>query len=502
MKKHWFNFRPLCVIFMFLLLGTIFAFFITQYRAITIILAVATLVGTLIVAIIYKKPQYIIIPTLLFFIGVGGYSLAIRNFKTEQVEMPTIVTARIYQTQSPSDGRMLTYADSVYFNGEAFDGNILIYVYDNTNLFSDIDIGNIIEFEPFEMFEIDLFSGDIPNSNYFENDLKYSLLTSNVTKIGSDRTFAEVIKENVKDNLSKGLNVENTEIAFSALFGDKTRLYTDVKQAFQLTGIAHILAVSGLHVNIITAVLYKILGLCKLKGWGRLTIISAILLFYAYICNFAVSVIRAVIMSFLLMLAPLVRREYDTLNAISLAGIVIFLINPLCAFNVSFLMSFSCVLGIAFFTRPISKALSNIRAPKYLAETLAVCVSTCLSLIFIQVYFFGTINFISIIANLILIPLFTFAFEIIFCLAFLSLVIPPIAYLLQPINQILNFINIVAVYLSNLPFANTQTKNYNYFMIVAYFYFLLIIGRICTANKKTKTALTLPIAGIMLALIV
>ena len=92
------------------------------------------------IAVIYKKPQYIIVPTLSFFIGVGGYSLAIRNFKTEQVEMPTIVTARIYQTQSPSDGRMLTYADSVYFNGEAFDGNILIYVYDNSNLFSDIVI--------------------------------------------------------------------------------------------------------------------------------------------------------------------------------------------------------------------------------------------------------------------------------------------------------------------------------------------------------------------------
>ena len=269
-----------------------------------------------------------------------------------------------------------------------------------------------------------------------------------------------------------------------------------------MSGIAHILAVSGLHISIIVAILYRLLKLCKVKGWARFGILAVILLFYAYICNFSVSVVRASIMSLLLMLAPLVKKQYDPLNALSLAGIVIFMINPLCVFDISFLMSFSCVLGILFICKPISKFLTSLRLPKFIADIVAVCSSTCISLIFIQAYFFGRINLVSIFANLLLIPIFTFAFEIIFCFAFLSLIIPYLTYLLMPINYIFNFISLAAIFISNLPYSNFSTKQFNYLLIVLYFFLIMILGRICTANKKEKVAITLPITGLMLAFIV
>ncbi len=503
MKKRWFNFRPLCVIFMFLLLGTLFAFYLTNYKTLCIIIASVIIVAACVIAIIFKKVSFVILPVVSFIIGYSAYSISIYNYTNiTTYEEVGVVQARIYQTSTADDGRMTVYADSVYFDGEKIDANIIIYIYDSTNVFENIEVGSVIEFEPFGIYTIDLFYNEIPNAKYYENNIKYSLLTSSVTYIETDKTLAEIIKEKIKENLSLGLNNENTEIAYSTLFGDKTNLNNDIQEAFQLSGIAHILAVSGLHVNIIVGVLYALLGFCRLKGWKRVIIIGIILLFYAYICDFSVSIIRAVIMSLLLMIAPLVGRKYDTLNAISLAGIVIFVFNPLCVFNVSFLMSFSCVLGIAFISRPLSKVLLKIKAPKYLAETLAVCCSTCLSLIFIQVYFFGKINLISIIANLMLIPLFTLAFEIIFCIAFLSLIIPQICYLLLPINYILNFISVVALYISNLSFANIQTLSYNYITIVVYFYLLMLLGRFCTASNTTKTMITFPVVVLLLAIIV
>ncbi len=502
MKRRWFNFRPLCIVFMFLLLGTLFAFFVGIHIVWSIIILVIMAIVSLIIAIIKKRVTYFILPMLCLIIGFSAYKISVTNFNKRIEVAPQIVSARIYQTSTPIDGRMVVYADSVKFDGKKAKTNLVIYIYDNSSIFKDIEIGSVIECEPFGFYKTDILNKDIPNSYYFNKNIKYSVLTSKVKYIKTDKTFAEIIKTKIKDNLSNGLTNENTEIAYSTLFGDKTELNSNIKEAFQLSGIAHILAVSGLHISIIVAILYRLLKLCKVKGWARFGILAVILLFYAYICNFSVSVVRASIMSLLLMLAPLVKKQYDPLNALSLAGIVIFMINPLCVFDISFLMSFSCVLGILFICKPISKFLTSLRLPKFIADIVAVCSSTCISLIFIQAYFFGRINLVSIFANLLLIPIFTFAFEIIFCFAFLSLIIPYLTYLLMPINYIFNFISLAAIFISNLPYSNFSTKQFNYLLIVLYFFLLMILGRICTANKKEKVAITLPITGLMLAFIV
>ena len=502
MKRRWFNFRPLCIIFMFLLLGTLFAFYVGVHMVWSIVILVITAFISLTVAILKKRVSYFVLPMICLVIGLSAYKISVANFNKRVDEAPSIISARIYQTSAIEDGRMTVYADSVKFDGKKANTNLVIYIYDDSNIFENIEIGNVIECEPFGFYKTELFNSEIPNANYFNKNIKYSVLTSNYKYIKTNRTFAEIIKAKIKSNLGYGLSNENKEIAYSTLFGDKTELNNNIKEAFQLSGIAHILAVSGLHISIIVAILYKLLKLCKVKGWARFGVLATILLFYAYICNFSVSVVRASVMSLLLMLAPLVKKQYDPLSALSLAGIIIFIMDPLCVFDVSFLMSFSCVLGILFICKPISIALTKIRLPKSIADIIAVCSSTCISLIFIQAYFFGRINFVSIFANLLLLPMFTVAFEIIFCLAFLSLIVPYITYLLVPINYILNFISMAAIFISNLPYANFNTKQFNYLLIVLYFYLLMILGRICTANKKEKVAISLPITGLMLAFIV
>lgn len=488
---------------MFLLLGTLFAFYISKFTIITSIVSVIVVIIALVISLIKKRLSYVILPIVCFTIGVFSYKLAVNNFNKNIETSPNIITARIYQVGKLGDGVQTVYADSVKFDNKKINSNIIINVYNQNNFFENLEVGNIINFKPFAVHKTNILQNyDIPNAYYFKNNLKFYVLTSQVEFVKTDKTFAEIVKEKVKDNLHGGLSNENVEITYSALFGDSTQLSQNTKDAFRLSGIAHILAVSGLHVGIIAVLLSKILQLLKIKGWAKVIVISIILSIYCYICNFSVSVVRATIMSILLFIAPLLKREYDSLNAISIAGIVAFIINPLCVFDISFLMSFSCVLGIVFIAKPISKAISKTRLPKPMSDTLAICISTCVSLIFIQAYFFNRINPISIISNALLLPLFTIAFEIVFCFAFLSLLFPFITKLLFPVNYILDFINISATYISRLPFANITTAKHNYLLIVIYFYLLLIFGRICTAHKKEKVGLTLPIAGLMLAFII
>lgn len=112
-------------------------------------------------------------------------------------------------------------------------------------------------------------------------------------------------------------------------------------------------------------------------------------------------------------------------------------------------------------------------------------------------HFFNTLNIISLLANIILIPIFTFAFTIVFVVSILSLIIPYVSIVLYPINYIFDFINIVATILGNLSISNFQTISFNYVAILVYLLLLVFISRICVADRKTKVILSLPTVALL-----
>ena len=202
-------------------------------------------------------------------------------------------------------------------------------------------------------------------------------------------------------------------------------------------------------------------------------------------------------MAIVLLLSNIVGEEYDSFFSISLAGIIIFATNTLCVFDVSFLMSFSCVLGIAMLYRPIYKALVKSKFNKKIASSVALSLSSTISLMMIMAYFFQTLNVISIVANLIIIPIFTITFSIVFIVSFVSLIIPHICFLLYPLNYVFDLISIIATMLGGLFFSNFNTIGFNYIGLVLYFVLLLVIGRFCTAKYVHRVIVTLPMVALL-----
>ncbi len=498
MKSRWFNYRPLCIIFIFLLLGSVFVFYFSDFKLFTILITIIVFSLLLVLTIMKKKIKYVLIPLISFIVGACLYFAVVTSFQ-EEIETPNTIQARIYNVNMPEDGRIRVYADSCKFDGQDMGENIIIYIYDNSNLFEHIELGSIITFTPSNFYQTDLYYYGTPNASYYSKNLKFSATVSSntINYIGTDLTFAEQIKQHIKENLADGLTNENVEIAYSALFGEKELLSDSQYNAYKLSGVAHLLAVSGLHVVIIVGVLYKILDLLRIKNWPRIIIVSIILILYMYICNFAVSIIRATIMSIVMLLAPMFFREYDTLSSIAFSGIIIYFINPLSAFDPGFLMSFACVIGIALLNKPIRSALAHLKMPNWLLDSLSISSATMTSLIFIMAHFFNTLNIISLLANIILIPIFTFAFTIVFVVSILSLIIPYVSIVLYPINYIFDFINIVATILGNLSISNFQTISFNYVAILVYLLLLVFISRICVADRKTKVILSLPTVALL-----
>lgn len=499
MKERWFNYRPILLTFGFLLLGSIFAFYIKSFLVFVLSIAIVVFALLLLLAILKKKPKYFIVPLLALLVGIGAYELAVFSFYNRVDKAPTEITARIYKIDQPTDGRIKVEADSCTFDGSDAGSNLIIYIYDYDGLFEGVEIGAKLKFSPMKFYHSDLFYFDIPNAKQYANNTKYSVTTDikSVEFLGVDQTFAEMLKETIKDNLGVGLTNENSELAYSALFGEKEMLSNNIYSAYRLSGVAHLLAVSGLHVGIIVAILSFILKKCKIKGWIRFSVLAVFLVFYLTLCNFTVSAIRASIMTLILLLAQLLHRDYDSFNAISLAGIIVFFMNPLIVYDVGFLMSFSCAFGIALLYKPLRNRLIKAKFPKAIAESLALSLATTITLMFIMAYFFRTFNVISLLANVILIPLFTIGFVAVFICSILSLITPYVMYILYPFNYLFDFIALLSTILGNLPIANFETIGFHFIVIVIYFLLILLLSRLCTAKYQYKIVATLPIIALM-----
>lgn len=139
--------------------------------------------------------------------------------------------------------------------------------------------------------------------------------------------------------------------ARALLLGDGTKLSYDVDTAFKISGIRHIIAVSGLHVSI----LYGFLSTVTMKRRYLTLILGCPVLFlFAAMAGFTPSVTRACIMAALMMTAIALKRDYDPPTALAVAVILMLLANPMTITNTGFQMSVASVAGIYIFAKPIT----------------------------------------------------------------------------------------------------------------------------------------------------
>ena len=501
MKEKFFNYRPIALVFAFLLLGSLFSFYILNKTIVTIIIFSIVLSGLVVWSVLKKNIKYILISFTAFVFAVGIYYFSVWRFNRKTDVVPNTIEARIYDITNEQNGLIKTECDSCLFDSKKTNENLILYIYDNTGVFENVEVGSVIKFSPHKFYKSDMFYNELPNSNLYVNDLKYtaSVEIDSIEYLKSNKTISEKFKERIENNLKISLSTENAEIAYSALFGDKDLLSEKQYSNYKHSGIAHLLAVSGLHVGIVFAILSVVLGFFNVKGWWKIGAIATFLLLYAILCGFSISIIRASIMCLILLVAKQVRRDYDPLNALSLAGIVTFLMNPFCIFDVGFLLSFYCVAGIIMLTPTIKKWIEKSKqiVPSAIVDALAISISITISIIFVNAYFFQNLNIVSIIANIIIIPLFTVAFVCVFIISLISLICSYVCHILMPLNYLLDFINILAKFFGSLSFSNFGTTHFNYISIIIYFILLFSMSRFCVVKYKYKIATTLPMVALL-----
>lgn len=165
---------------------------------------------------------------------------------------------------------------------------------------------------------------------------------------------------------------QEASVMKTMLLGEKGILDEEIKDLYQRNGIAHILAISGLHISMIGMGLYQLLRRAGLKIKLSAILASMIIVLYGMMTGFAVSAIRAIAMFLLQMLAQILGRTYDRITALAVAAVLVLVEQPLYLFHSGFQFSFLCVLGISL----ILPVLGNVRKGKKLFEGVALMAVT------------------------------------------------------------------------------------------------------------------------------
>jgi len=328
---------------------------------------------------------------------------------------------------------------------------------------------------------------------YLKSKRVYSIIKvsdRDIQYISDDNLFLCINKiYDLKDSIAKKLNAYipayEADVICSILWGDEL---ADESFSDDLTAIGanHILSVSGLHVGYIYLLMTFLLKRTKASIKLQTVVVLSVLLVYAAMCAFSVSIIRACVMFAVIQCCKIYKKLYDPLSSLSFAAIVILIFNPLCLFTASFQLSFAAMAGIIFFARIINNKTIQIR-PKILKTiiqliSLTICVQ--LATLPIILYHFSAISLISVFSNTVIIPLTGLivisAFLGMF-LCFLPFMQPFFVLLSYEIKSLIFFADLF----SKANYANISLNKMFLSEIIAFYILLFIMfGYIDKHNKK------------------
>lgn len=295
-------------------------------------------------------------------------------------------------------------------------------------------------------------------------------------------------------------------------FGDTHALSDRAEEGFRASGVSHLLAVSGLHLAVIAQALLALLRFMRVPRRLSSAVTAASVLFFMALTGFSVSVMRAGIMTLVLMAGQIVRREADSLNSLGAAVLLLVLPNPYAVLDVGLQLSFAATLGLlviqprldAGVVKPLAEKLNrygriSVLRPVLIRMAKAVCVtlSATIPLLPIVAATFGELSLIAPLTNL----LTVFPATVVLltgCLGALLLPIPILGIaakgLLLIAGLLSRFLLGVTQAIASLPFATVPLREFYLFVWITGSILLTAIGFRLLRGKGVRRALVMSAA--------
>jgi competence protein ComEC len=214
-----------------------------------------------------------------------------------------------------------------------------------------------------------------------------------------------LINEYIKHNIEETFTGYQGDLMKAIILGNKSELSRDCKNAFKRGGIYHILAVSGLHMSIVTQFIYLILS--KLRCSRKISAGSAIAgaFLFVLVVGPSPSVVRCAAMTIIYFLGEIIGREADSLNSLGLGLIPLLICNPYSVFDIGLQLSFLSTLGIIAWGPRLAEQMEKWKWPKFFRESLSVSFAATGATLPIIACKFNEVSLVAPLTNLLLMPL-------------------------------------------------------------------------------------------------
>ena len=304
------------------------------------------------------------------------------------------------------------------------------------------------------------------NFNYkkylYNKKIYYIIEASKIDKIQNNNNHIYTIKNLLYTRIN---SLKSSSYIKALLFGDN-KLDKEIKTSYQINGISHLFSVSGFHINFITTIIYFYLDRVTYNKKIKYITVDIFLVLYLLLCN-TTSLLRCTVMNILLSINYLLKLNIKKIDIVLLTLILCIIINPFIIYDIGFIYSYT----ISFF---LILYKNKYKTNNKLLKIIYISLISFLVSLPINIYTSYEINFLSIILNIIIVPIVSL---ILLPLSLLTLIFPILDNILYLITSILEKISL---YTSNINIFKLILSKPSIILIIIYY---LVIILILSKNK-------------------
>ncbi len=344
--------------------------------------------------------------------------------------------------------------------------NVIVHSYEylDINLGDKVEvIGNLNELKSNTNFNLFNYK-----KYMFSKNTHYYINSSDINIIESNKNILYKIKNYLINKIN---NIEKSEYLNTFILGDNSYIDENIKSTYRVNGISHLFSVSGMHITLLSSIILYILNKIKKSNLNYLFVIS-FLIFYMFLTNFTPSVIRATSLFIFLVLNKILKLNLSTLKILLIILCFNLILNPYNIYNTGFKFSYIISIYLILFNKLINKQKN------YLSKTLITSLISFLSSIPILINNYFSINIMTILNNIIFVPLVSI---IIFPVSLIVLFFPKIEFIY---SYLINVLENISLFISNFKIELILCHVNIIIIILYYFIITLVLYKMCKRKYK------------------
>jgi len=215
--------------------------------------------------------------------------------------------------------------------------------------------------------------------------------------------LAAQIRAHYFDRMTEVMPRSDAAAIFAMLFGGYDGIRPELLEAFTVTGIVHILSVSGSHISLLAAVIAWLALFLHLPRWLSAVMVILAIIVYVILAGLVPPAVRSGIMGAVAFLGIVLGRERDAQYLLVLTGLLMLMIAPLLLFHISFQLSFLATAGLLFLAPALRACMAGL--PRVLAASFSITMGAQLATLPILAWHFNQISLSSLLSNLLVVPI-------------------------------------------------------------------------------------------------